>query len=75
MDKAILNLSSALGMSVVAEVIETDKQLQILQEINCPFGQGYFFAKPVALEDVIQFFFADVSKLSHLRSLSDLSGR
>jgi diguanylate cyclase len=51
--QAIINLSEALGISVVAEGIETDQHLQILKQMNCPFGQGYLFSKPVPLPEVI----------------------
>lgn len=53
--QAILSLSNALGISVVAEGVETQKQLEILKEMNCPFGQGYFFAKPFPLNEAIAF--------------------
>lgn len=45
--RTIVALASNLGMSVVAEGIETVKHLAQLQELNCQFGQGYFFSKPV----------------------------
>jgi EAL domain-containing protein (putative c-di-GMP-specific phosphodiesterase class I) len=34
-------------MTVVAECIEDDAQLQILREMGCDFGQGYLFSRPV----------------------------
>ena len=44
---AIINLAQTLRMSVIAEGIETPQQLAQLRELNCAFGQGYFFAKPL----------------------------
>jgi EAL domain-containing protein (putative c-di-GMP-specific phosphodiesterase class I) len=44
-------------MKVVAEGIETEQQNQILQSIDCDFGQGYLFYKPMTaemLEKVLQ---------------------
>jgi EAL domain-containing protein (putative c-di-GMP-specific phosphodiesterase class I) len=38
---------------VVAEGIETQQHLDILKEMNCPFGQGYLFAKPLPLDEAI----------------------
>ncbi|MEO0540848.1 MAG: EAL domain-containing protein [Cyanobacteria bacterium P01_A01_bin.105] len=43
----IITLSHQLGMTVVAEGIETQAQLQKLRDMGCDYGQGYFFAKPL----------------------------
>lgn len=45
---AILNLAHSLDLTVIAEGIETQKQLQILRNFNCQYGQGYLFSRPVA---------------------------
>ena len=44
---ALVTLGKALGLSVVAEGIETDEQLVFLQEIGCATGQGYLFMPAV----------------------------
>jgi diguanylate cyclase (GGDEF)-like protein len=44
---AILQLISGLSLTAVAEGIETREQADILRELNCPFGQGYYFSPPV----------------------------
>ncbi|MDJ0600002.1 MAG: EAL domain-containing protein [Crocosphaera sp.] len=53
-DKAIvpmiINLAHTLGMTVVAEGIETREQFNQLQGLNCELGQGFFFAKPMTSE-------------------------
>jgi EAL domain-containing protein (putative c-di-GMP-specific phosphodiesterase class I) len=43
----IIALAWNLGMNVVAEGVETKKQMYQLQALKCEFGQGYFFSKPV----------------------------
>jgi c-di-GMP phosphodiesterase Gmr len=49
--KAIESLSEALGMTVVAEGIETFEELAYLQAATkIRYGQGFYFAKPVLLE-------------------------
>lgn len=53
---AIINLSNTLGMTVVAEGIETHEQLQALKAFGCTYGQGYFFSRPVPLEEAIALF-------------------
>jgi len=44
--RTILSLASDLGMSVVAEGIETEAQAVALREAGCPAGQGYLYARP-----------------------------
>ena len=46
----ILYLAKNFGMDVIAEGIETEKKLAVLSDLGCQFGQGYFFAKPLELE-------------------------
>ena len=50
--RSIVLLGSSLGKTVVAEGIETDAQLQQLQEMGCALGQGYLLACPAAPADV-----------------------
>lgn len=45
---AIINLSSSLGLEVVAEGVETAEQWAFLQLGGCNLMQGYFVAKPLA---------------------------
>lgn len=45
--RSIMNMAQSLGMDVVAEGIETDDQCHTLKEMNCSYGQGYLFSKPV----------------------------
>jgi diguanylate cyclase (GGDEF)-like protein/PAS domain S-box-containing protein len=43
----IVRLAQSLGMSVVAEGVETNDQLQVLKEMNCPYIQGFFISEPL----------------------------
>ena len=45
---AIVSMAHALGMTVVAEGVETAEQLRALQSLNCDEVQGYFIARPMA---------------------------
>ncbi|MEG4057960.1 MULTISPECIES: EAL domain-containing protein [unclassified Microcoleus] len=45
--QTILILASHLGMDVIAEGIETIEQLNLLRALQCEYGQGYFFSKPI----------------------------
>jgi EAL domain-containing protein (putative c-di-GMP-specific phosphodiesterase class I) len=45
--RAIMNLAHTLEMDVIAEGVETQEQLVQLRSLQCEYGQGYFFSKPV----------------------------
>ncbi|MGK7888442.1 MAG: EAL domain-containing protein [Leptolyngbyaceae cyanobacterium] len=45
--KAIINLGLNLNLVVIAEGIETEQQCQRLAELGCPYGQGYWFSRPL----------------------------
>ena len=49
--QSIITLASSLGLSVIAEGVETAAQRTFLFEHGCPAYQGYVFSKPVPLED------------------------
>jgi diguanylate cyclase (GGDEF)-like protein/PAS domain S-box-containing protein len=44
---SIVRLARSLGISVVAEGVETDVQLRKLKEINCPSVQGFYLSEPL----------------------------
>ncbi len=54
--KAILALGQSLGLSTVAEGIETAEQEAILAGIGCDVGQGYFFGRPLPPGEAAAFF-------------------
>ncbi len=47
--RTILTLAENLNLEVVAEGIETEKQLLRLRELGCNMAQGYLFSKPVSV--------------------------
>jgi diguanylate cyclase (GGDEF)-like protein/PAS domain S-box-containing protein len=49
--KAINAMARNLGMDVTAEGVETQSQWDLLRHLETPFGQGYFFSKPLMPED------------------------
>lgn len=50
--KNVLNLAHDLSYQVVAEGIESDRQLKFLKRNKCPVGQGYYFKKPLSIESM-----------------------
>ena len=49
--RTIVTIGRNLGKEVVAEGIETDRQLELLREIQCEKGQGFYFSRPLMPED------------------------
>jgi diguanylate cyclase (GGDEF)-like protein/PAS domain S-box-containing protein len=45
--RAIITLAEALNIDVIAEGIETAEQLMLLSALQCKYGQGYFFSRPL----------------------------
>jgi len=54
--KSIIALANALGLDMIAEGVETSNQKDILIQNECSHMQGYFFSKPVPVDE-IEFFF------------------
>lgn len=50
----IITMAHGLGMDVVAEGIETENQLQFLNNLNCRRGQGYYLSKPKSAEEITE---------------------
>ena len=50
--KATLGLARELGIRVIAEGVETRRQLELLRNWGCQEAQGYYFAKPLTVEDM-----------------------
>jgi diguanylate cyclase (GGDEF)-like protein/PAS domain S-box-containing protein len=48
--RAIIGLARSLGIKVIAEGVEDDKQLEFLNANGCNYGQGYLFGKPIEPE-------------------------
>ncbi|MBN2865470.1 MAG: EAL domain-containing protein [Thiotrichales bacterium] len=50
--KTILALSKTMGLTTIAEGVETEQQRDFLIKLGCPIMQGYLFDKPKRLEDL-----------------------
>lgn len=49
--KQIIALVKGLGYHVLCEGIETQAQLDLLREAGCEMGQGFFFSRPIPIEE------------------------
>lgn len=52
--RGILEMSTHLGLDVVAEGIETEAERALLVELGCPSGQGFFFARPMPVAEALK---------------------
>jgi diguanylate cyclase (GGDEF)-like protein/PAS domain S-box-containing protein len=48
---AVIALAKNLGLSVVAEGVETNEQLAVLRKLHCPYMQGYLFSRPRPIDE------------------------
>ncbi|QIR13793.1 putative bifunctional diguanylate cyclase/phosphodiesterase [Shewanella aestuarii] len=63
----ILMLGQQLNLSIVAEGIENQDQLDWLRDHNCPIGQGFFYSQPLPLEEFEMKYLASKNALiSHI---------
>lgn len=53
--RAMLDIADHLGMTSIAEGVETKAQLNRLQDLGCPFAQGHLFARPMPVEALEEF--------------------
>ncbi len=49
--QTIISLAKNLKKKVIAEGIETESQLNLLQNLGCDYGQGYLLARPLTVEN------------------------
>ncbi|MEA5417583.1 EAL domain-containing protein [Spirulina sp. CCNP1310] len=52
--RAIISLAQGLNLSIIAEGIESIPQLEMLRQLDCPYGQGYLFFQPLTVETATQ---------------------
>ncbi len=53
--RTVVELARTLRMETVAEGIESSEQYDSLRQLPCDLGQGYFFARPLPMPDVVPF--------------------
>ena len=52
--RAIISMAHHLGLTVVAEGVETTDILDKLKELNCDLAQGYYFSRPMSADEITQ---------------------
>jgi len=61
-------------LTVVAEGVETQVQLDLLKDLGCERAQGYHFSKPVEPQSILKLLTDNRSQSSLLRSRAASSG-
>ena len=49
--RTVIDLAKAMGISTVAEGVETENQVAELKMLGCPVGQGFYFSQPLRAEE------------------------
>ncbi len=57
--RAIIAMAHSLSLRVVAEGVETPRQLHILQALGCDVIQGYLYSRPLSADDFFRKFLVD----------------
>lgn len=52
--KSVVDLAHNLGLSVVAEGVETEQQKRFLENVGCDMAQGYYYFKPVIADELMK---------------------
>ncbi|MEM7466265.1 MAG: EAL domain-containing protein [Pseudomonadota bacterium] len=52
---AIVGLGHGLGLEIVGEGVEQEVQQRLLKQAKCDISQGYYYAEPMALPDLVKF--------------------
>lgn len=53
--QGIINMAKQVGLEVIAEGVETKEQIALLKQFGCGYGQGFYFARPMPLADLLIF--------------------
>jgi EAL domain-containing protein (putative c-di-GMP-specific phosphodiesterase class I) len=51
----VVQLGRNLGLSVIAEGVEDERQAHILRSLGCPLAQGFLFARPLSPEALLEW--------------------
>jgi diguanylate cyclase (GGDEF)-like protein len=55
----VIQLGRNLGLSIIAEGVEDDRQAKILAELGCPLAQGFLFSRPLTPQALIEWLASD----------------
>ena len=59
---SVISMASALGLTIIAEGVETKEQADMLLGFGCELMQGYYFSKPIPAEEYEKMLEQDMNK-------------
>ncbi len=74
--RAVVGLSHTMGARVIAEGVETEEELLLLNELGCELAQGFLFSRAIPYEQIpssVRAIDAQVRQLDHLPQTSEAS--
>ena len=71
--RSTIELARNLGLEVVAEGVEDEETLNVLRQLGCDYAQGYFLARPLPGDDLLQWLRARRRPASSLAAVGTLS--
>ena len=57
--EVIIEMAKKMNMTTVAEGIETAGSEQMLKELSCDYGQGYYYSKPIPVAEFKEKFLSE----------------
>ena len=64
---AVIDMGQKMGLKVIAEGVETEEQMKLLQSMKCDFMQGYYFSKPLPPAEFEALLTREIAARSPLR--------
>lgn len=62
----VVAMADKLGLELLAEGVETEEQVELLRKIGCDNVQGYYYAKPMPVEDFFELLQKDRQSMNSL---------
>lgn len=69
--KSIISVAKVLNIKTIAKNIETKEQLDILINLGCDYGQGYFFSEPLSTINFIQYLLKQQKQIKNSLNIYD----
>jgi EAL domain-containing protein (putative c-di-GMP-specific phosphodiesterase class I) len=66
--RAVIDLANAMGISAVAEGVETEDQLAGLKMLGCPVAQGFYFSQPLRAEEFDELLIRHFTRTTDLQN-------
>lgn len=54
--KGVITMGRQIGMRILAEGVETESQADMLRDAGCDILQGFFFSKPLPIDEIAEYF-------------------